>query len=144
MDRSITNYITQSFRDKVRDEYVLPYFEEKLRYAFRTEQIWSNATLIVWIISTIILSCGGVFAFAASSFPNLPMGFIAGIFIVIGTAFKDFTFLTTNLDKIKSTEINDLLKNIGTDFKIIDESGLVESSLNNSGTEQKQNYSTDV
>ena len=130
-----TSYIPSEFKTRMRDEKILPHIERKLDYALKTETCWSNTSLAAYLMSTIILALGGIFAFASSTYPKLPMGFIAGILIFIGTAFKDFVHFATNLDHIKVTEVNDIMKNIGINFQLDDESGL----LQNNNSESKNN-----
>lgn len=126
------NYIPNEFKDKIRNDKILPYLEKKLEIALNTEKFWSSTTIIFWIISTILLSIAGIFAFATPYYPKLPMSFISGILIVIGTSCKDFTYFSGYIDTLKSREINNILKNIGIDFQIHDESNNVKSTISGS------------
>lgn len=131
------NFISQEFKIKLRDELILPHLEEKIRYSLKTETCWATTSLVCWVISTIVLVTSSIFAFASSQFPDLPMGFIAGILIVLGTGFKDFTYFATNLDHIKTIEINNMLKNMDIDFTIIDQSKLIQQGIMGEVNEEK-------
>ena len=115
----------------LNNDKILPHLEQKLDYALKTETFWSNTSLISWVLSTVVLAAGGIFAFSSSTYPDLPFGFISGILIVIGTTFKDFVYFATNLDHIKETQINNIMKNLGINFKITGDSALVNEILHN-------------
>lgn len=129
MNFNSSKYIPEEFKIKIRNKRIIPFLEKKLEIALINEKFWSSTTIIFWILSTILLSVAGIFAFASAYYPKLPMGFISGILIVIGTACKDFTYFSTHLDRLKSNEINNIISNIGIDFQIYDESQAVTDLL---------------
>ena len=115
----MNSYIPKSFKDRIRDKKILPFLENKLDFALKTEKFWSTITVVFWILSTLLLSIGGIFAFASPYYDDVPMSFISGILIVIGTSCKDFTYFSGHLDRLKSSEINNIIHNIGIDFETI-------------------------
>lgn len=119
-----TEIIPSEFKQKIIDDIILPQLESKIRYAISTETFWSTVSSISWAMSTVFLLISAVFAFSDTSYPDLPMGFIAGIMIVFGTILKEFTTFAVNQDHIKNIEINDILRNLDIDFSITDSSTL--------------------
>lgn len=114
------NIIPDKFKQQIIDDVILPHFKAKITYAMKTETCWSTTSSVCWVLSSIVLILAAIFAFASSTYPNLPMSFLAGIFIVIGGGFKDFSTFSTNRDHFKTKEINDILNNININFSIND------------------------
>lgn len=130
--------ITEEFKKKIIDEVLLPHLETRIKNAVNTETCWATVSTICWVSSTITLMVSAIIAFSSAAFPQLPMGFIAGILIVVGTGLKDFTSFSTNQDHIKTIEINDILKNINIDFILSDQSIL--NKLSNKHNKEQFTY----
>ena len=138
-----SSFIPDDFKAEIRHDFILPHIRNKIKYSLKTETCWATTSITCWISSTIVLIISSIFAFSSSQFPNLPMGFIAGILIVIGTGFKDFTYFATHVDHIKSQEINNTLKNIGINFTLNDDSQLIQQGISESGQDEKSKLNQD-
>jgi len=120
--------VPKKFKEMIINELILPSYRENIQYTIRTRSCWSIVCTICLTSSTILIGVSSLLSFASSSFPDANMGFIAGSVGIFAVLMKEFSSYANSQDHLKTVEMNEILKNIGIDFKFEDTSGL-ESQL---------------
>jgi hypothetical protein len=118
------NIINNEFKNSIINELILPSFHRDIKYIILTKTYWSTVSKICLTLSTILIGVSSIVSFSSSSYPNSYLNYYAGVIGVISIVMKEFASFANNQDHLKTIEVNDILKNIGIDITIPDESRL--------------------
>jgi hypothetical protein len=122
--------VPKQFKEMIISELILPSYRENIQYTIRTRTCWSVVCTICLTSSTILIGLSSLLSFSSSSFPDANMGFYAGSVGIIAVLLKEFSSYANSQDHLKTVEMNEILKNIGIDFKFEDTSGLELGLIN--------------
>ena len=116
------NIINDEFKNKIINEIILPSYRQNIEHIIRTKTCWSVVSNICLSFSTILIGVSSLLSFSSSSFPANNLNYYAGAVGVIAIILKEFAAYSNNQDHLKTIEVNDILKNLGIDIRIPDES----------------------
>lgn len=124
--------VSHEFRDDIMSNIILPTYRENIECTLKMRTCWTVTSNVFYILSTITFVIGGILAFSASSYPDKPMGFYAGMMMVIAGSFEKFSIFAVNQDHLKTLKSNAILANLGIDFTINDTSKMETGGTSNS------------
>ena len=134
---SSTFKIPTAFKDDVMDNIILPYCRKNIEFTVKAKTGWTVASNFFYVLSTITLATAGIVAFAASTYPNEPLGFYTGMLIVVSGALEKFSVFSVTQDHLKTIKSNTILSNMGINFSFIDTSSLEGGSESQNKDESK-------
>lgn len=114
--------IPTEFKNHIIEKFILPYYKSNIEYVIKTKTGWSKVSTGFFTASTLLIGASSILSFASGVYPNQNLNFVAGSIGLIAVIFKEFASYANTVEHVKTLTINDLLKNIGINHAMNDNS----------------------
>ena len=130
MTSETSKLIPDSVKNDIINNIIIPSYKSDISYSIRTRNFWGKTATFCGILTTLLIGLSSVFSFLASKNPEYNT--IAGLIGILSIVAKEFSSFSNLQDHLSTVESNEILQNIGINFKFPDTSKDIESPPDNS------------